>query len=91
MKINNMNPSAAINSYLNTGSSSKTVASGKEKKDTVAIDGRNFNPKTYASTVASEISGDVSAERLAALKQSIEDGSYNVPADILADALLGKI
>ncbi len=90
MKINNINPSAAIGSYLNTSSASKTTASGK-KTDTVAIDGRSFNPKAYSATVAKEVSADISPERLDALKKAVENGSYNIPAELLADALLGKI
>ncbi len=90
MKINNLNSSAAIGSYINTATATKSVNVGK-KTDTVAIDGRSFNPKTYSATVAKDLSGDISPERLSALKESIENGSYNIPADMLADALLGKI
>ncbi len=90
MKIDNMNHSAAIGSYLNTGSASKSVNTGK-KTDTVAIDGRSFDAKAYSATVAKEISSDVSPERLAAIKEAVDKGSYNIPADLLADALLGKI
>jgi anti-sigma28 factor (negative regulator of flagellin synthesis) len=42
-----------------------------------------------AASLAAEVEGAASPERLNRLKAAVEDGSYLVPAEALADAILG--
>ncbi len=90
MNINNIKHSAAIGSYVNNSTAVKS-SGGQGKTDKVAIDPRNFSTKSYSATVATELSNEVSPERLSALREAVEEGNYKIPAEILADALLGKI
>lgn len=44
-----------------------------------------------ASTVAAEVEGAVSAERLGELRAAVQDGSYYVSSEDLADAMLSRV
>ncbi len=90
MNINNIKHSAAIGSYVNSSATAKTTSS-QGKTDKVAIDAGRFSPEKYSATVAQELSSEVSSERLSSLREAIEGGNYKIPAEMLADALLGKV
>ncbi len=89
MKITNNAHVSAVNAYNNTGKPSKAPQTG-HNTDTVDISGSHFDATKVSSSFAKEIASDVSPERIQALKQSIADGTYNVAADLLADALIGR-
>lgn len=84
------NPSAAINAYSQTAKSDKPSVQ-KGKTDTVAISGKNFDAKSFASSVAAEIFADTAPARISTLQKSVEDGSYNITSQQLADALIDKM
>ncbi len=90
MNINNIKHNAAIGSYVSNSNAAKP-SGGQAKTDKVAIDSRNFSAERYSATVAAELSNEVSPEKLNSLKEAVESGNYKVPAELLADALLGKI
>ncbi len=90
MNINNIKHNAAIGSYVSSSATAKTSTS-QGKTDKVAIDANRFSPERYSATVAQEMSGEVSSERISSLRDAIEGGNYKIPAEMLADALLGKI
>ncbi len=89
MKINDTGRLAALNAYTKNEKVAKPSASGT-KTDKVNISGNHFDAKALTGSIAKELS-NVPSSRIDAIKASVENGSYNIPADLLADALLGKI
>lgn len=92
MNINNC--TNAINAY-------KAVAYDKEKdlknKPVAAPKGKNTDKAEFSvnknnieglkSSIAKSVDTSASAERIAALKNSINEGKYNVPAENIASAI----
>ena len=44
-----------------------------------------------ASSLAAEVEGSASPERMEALRRAVQDGSYEVPSVDVADAILDRI
>ena len=90
MEINKL--SAAVGIYKNNGSGCKFSAKNKTAPAAKKVDTFEMSPaarKNLERAEASKAAGDAApAERLAALKAQIADGSYNVSPESVAAAIL---
>lgn len=101
MKIN---PSAGYDKYQTyvqsvknkEAAQAKSEAKGKAagtNTDKVTLSNEAIARAEYgrvAAAVASEVDGSASAARLDALRDQVQSGSYYVPTDTLASAILGE-
>lgn len=93
MKIGNADKTAGVASVRPAGEeqgsaqkSSGTKAGGvsSQEKDTVSLS------KTASNLMASGSNADFDAEKVARIKQAIEDGSYQVNPEAIADKLIAN-
>lgn len=91
---NSINKTGAV---TGTGSVGKTDAavniSGKVKADVVSIssDATDYSGiNKVRSSVADGVNECGSSERIAALKQAVANGSYNVPSEAIAGKILDR-
>lgn len=70
-----------------SGSESKNVRSGGG--DTVAISGTGAQMKALRTSLNSI--PDIRAEKVQSIKNEIESGRYNPPAELIADAMMQSV
>lgn len=101
MKING----SGLERYQSVVSSLKAGEAGKGKgkapgraaeanTDKVTISGdaaRRAEVSRAASGIAAEVDAGVGAERIEALRTSVQNGSYHVAAEDIADAILERV
>ena len=90
MNINNC--TNAINAYRATSFDkdlkNKPTVSAKEKNTDKAEFSVNKNSvESMKASITKSVDSSASAERIAALKNSINEGKYNVPAENIASAM----
>lgn len=70
----------------------KTGAAGNTDKVTISQGAAaRAEAGRVASSLAAEVEGAASPERLETLRQAVQDGSYDVPAADVADAILDRL
>jgi negative regulator of flagellin synthesis FlgM len=91
MKIGNPIDKALGGVSPRTEGATSTGTSGKSSS---VDDGVNQSAKVTLSSAASDLisgdGGDFDADKVARVKQSIDDGTYKVNADVIADKLIGN-
>jgi|HigsolmetaAR203D_1030402.scaffolds.fasta_scaffold00082_65 negative regulator of flagellin synthesis FlgM len=85
MKINEYSRAGAVNSYRRQ---SEVTAGGALKHRPVAKDRVQISAEAK-ELLEAQASGEIErAERIAELRQAVQDGTYHVPANLVADKLL---
>lgn len=65
------------------------LTSAKTDKVTISGDGAaRAEISRLASSIAAEVDSPASSERIDGLRQAVEQGTYNVPSEDIADAML---
>lgn len=99
MKINGsgLERYQSVVSSLKAGEAGKGKAPGRAaaaNTDKVTISGdaaRRAEVSRAASGIAAEVDAGVGAERIEALRASVQNGSYHVAAEDIADAILERV
>jgi len=85
MKINEFNRAGAVNPYRKNN---EATAGGHVKNRHMAKDQVQISAEAKEMLEAQASSDPARAERIAELKQAVQDGTYHVPAGQVADKLL---
>ncbi|MCZ8523314.1 MULTISPECIES: flagellar biosynthesis anti-sigma factor FlgM [Paenibacillus] len=89
MKINGSNQLSAISRYKKTADTQQAAAPAKTKqKDQVEISSQAKELLESQSVKAAGNAADARAEKINALKQAVQSGTYSVDASKLADRML---
>ena len=88
MRIDNLIQVSQLYSTQNTSGVKKTDAKGKNFKDEVQISSTAKDFQTVKNALAK--TSDVRADRVTPLKESIENGTYDVSNEDLVDKLLSS-
>lgn len=94
IKSTDVNRVANIYRQNSVGQAGKSGAKETKKVDTVAISNRGMLMKEFGkviSSVAEEVHGSVSEERLQSLADSVKAGNYTVSSDDIARAIFNRI
>lgn len=70
----------------------KAAAAGNTDKVTISQGAAaRAEAGRLASSLAAEVENTASPERIESLRQAVQDGSYSVPAEDVADAILDRL
>lgn len=77
-----------FNSYDKAAKAVKTTSTNIRNKDIVEISSRKNNVNALKSNIANSVKSSASPEKIANIKQMINDGSYYIPTETILKSII---
>ncbi len=78
-----------LNSYEQTTRTAKVKTATVRNKDTVEFSSRPDSVKSLKASIAGSVNESADTQKISQIKQKIQDGTYNIPAEIILKSIIG--